>query len=451
MRYPVTGPQSRPVTEPVAKTDSLQDILARFDRYHPARIDLTLDRTRRLLTALGEPQQKLPPVIHVAGTNGKGSTIAFLRAIYEAAGLAVSTYTSPHLVDFTERFVLAGETISTAALCDLLNEVDDINDGQPITEFEIVTAAAFLALSRCEADVVLLETGLGGRYDATNMVDAPLATVITPISLDHQAFLGDDIAAIAAEKAAIQKAGVPSIIAPQPGVAAQVIDRIGAERGAIAFRAGQEWSFETVDNGFIYRSPATTLKLPLPSLFGAHQIVNAATAVACAAQSAQIAVAEKAMVTGLSAVQWPGRFQRLPDGALRQRLPAAWEVWLDAGHNGAAGAALAAALRQINAGEARSLHIVFGMLEDKDPVAFLGPLAGLASSVTAVPLADEPRSHNSKASAAALADAGIAADWAPSLDAALDALAVTQGDARVLICGSHVIVGAALRGTARPL
>jgi dihydrofolate synthase/folylpolyglutamate synthase len=441
----------RPANEPVGTAGTLQDILARFDRYHPARIDLTLDRVLRLLAALGDPHQSLPPAIHVAGTNGKGSTIAFLRAIYEAAGCAVSTYTSPHLVDFTERLVLAGETISTGALCGLLNEVDAINDGQPITEYEIVTAAAFLALARTPADIVLLETGLGGRFDATNVIDAPMATVITPISLDHQAFLGPDIASIAGEKAAIQKAGVPSIIAPQLLEAARVIERIGGEAGATAFRAGTDWSIEPSADGFIYRSNTTTLALPLPSLHGPHQLVNAATAVACVEQCALFAVTEKDIAAGLSHAYWPGRLQPLPDGVLRRRLSANLEVWLDAGHNAAAGEALAAALRQINADRPQPLHIIFGMLDDKDPTVFLDQLASLASSVTAVPLADEPRSHNPQASAGSLTRSGTTANWAPSLDAALDVLAETSGGARVLICGSHGLVGAALRGNARPL
>lgn len=431
--------------------DTLQDILARFDHYHPTRIDLTLDRTIRLLAELDDPHQSLPPVIHVAGTNGKGSTIAFLRAIYEASGLAVSTYTSPHLIDFTERFVLAGEEISLDALCDLLREVEAVNNGQPITEFEIVTAAAFLALSRTPADIVLLETGLGGRYDATNVIDAPMATVITPVSRDHEAFLGSDIAAIAGEKAAIQKAGAPSIIAPQPIEAAQVIERIGGEAGATLFRAGTEWSFEPGAGGFVYRSQKTSLSLPLPALRGAHQIVNAATAVACAEQCGQIAVTERDIIAGITNVHWPGRLEPLPDGPLRHRLPADWDIWLDAGHNAAAGEALAAELRQINADRKLPLHIVFGMLDDKDPTAFLSPLAILAASVTAVPLPGEPRSHDPQASAEALTNAGVMAGWAPSLDAALDGLATTPGGARVLICGSHVLAGAALRGSARPL
>jgi len=443
-------PMPRPATERAGAAERRHDILAGFDRYHPARIDLTLDRIVRLLADLDDPQRRLPPVIHVAGTNGKGSTIAFLRAIYEAAGLAVSTYTSPHLVDITERLALAGATITVAALRDLLDEVDAVNGGRPITEFEIVTAAAFLALSRTPADIVLLETGLGGRYDATNVIDTPLATVVTPVSLDHQAFLGSDIAAIAGEKAAIQKARVPSIIAPQSIEAAQVIERIGSEVGAIPFRAGAEWSFEPTADGFFYRSEKTTRTLPRPSLGGPHQLVNAATAVACVENCGQVDVADKDIAAGIANARWPGRFELMPDGPLRRRLPAGWEIWLDAGHNAAAGAALAAALRQINAGQPKPLHIVFGMLDDKDPIAFLRPLAGLATSVRAVPLADEPRSFDPQASVAALEKLGIMAGCAPSLDAALDALAGTSDAARVLICGSHVLVGAALRANARP-
>ncbi|MDH3738636.1 MAG: bifunctional folylpolyglutamate synthase/dihydrofolate synthase [Alphaproteobacteria bacterium] len=435
----------------MATAASLQDILARFDRYHPSRIDLTLDRTIRLLAALGAPHETLPPVVHVAGTNGKGSTIAILRAIYEAAGLVVSSYTSPHLIDFTERIVLAGQIISTASLCDLLIEVDAVNGGQTITEFEIVTAAAFLALARTPADIVLLETGLGGRFDATNVVDKPMATVITPISLDHEAFLGTDLASIAGEKAAIQKAGVPSVIAPQATEALRVIERSGEEVGANLFRAGQEWTLEPHDDGFTYRSQNGTLTLPLPALDGPHQIVNAATAVACVEQCAGITVAGPAIALGLTQVRWPGRFEHLSDGPLRKRLPPGWDVWLDAGHNGAAGDALAAALRQINANQPLPLHVIFGMLDDKGPKAFLRSLSALATSVTAVPLADEARSHDPRACAENLASDGVAAHWAPSLEAALDGLKNRQERARVLICGSHVIVADALRGNARPL
>jgi len=437
--------------EQAVTAGGLQDILARFDRYHPTRIDPTLDRTIRLLAELGDPQQSLPPVIHVAGTNGKGSTIAFLRAIYEAAGLAVSTYTSPHLINFTERFVLAGAEIPEGALCQLLREVETVNNGQPITEFEIVTAAAFLALSRTPADIVLLETGLGGRYDATNVLATPLATVITPVSLDHEAFLGSDIAAIAGEKAAIQKAKAPSIVAPQPVEAAQVIERIGEKIGVVPFRAGVDWSFESSADEFVYRSQKTTLPLPLPALRGAHQIVNAATAVACVEQCGQITVSEKDIAAGIANARWPGRFEILPDSPLRRRLPDGWEIWVDAGHNQAAGQALAAELRQINADRPRRLHIIFGMLDDKDPAAFLSPLALLAASVTAVPLPSEPRSHDPQASAETLTNAGVRTGWAPSLDTAFDTLAATPGGARVLICGSHVLAGAALRGDARPL
>lgn len=435
----------------MAAPNALEDILRRFDRYHPARIDLTLDRSFRLLAELGQPHQNLPPVIHVAGTNGKGSTIAFLRAIYEAAGLKVSTYTSPHLMDFTERFVLAGEVISKHDLYDLLNEVDAVNNSQPITEYEIVTATAFLALSRTPSDIVLLETGLGGRFDATNVIDTPLATVITPISLDHQAFLGPDIASIAAEKAAIQKSGVPSIIAPQPPEAARVIEQIGSRAGAIPFRASREWAGKPTPDGFTYQSESLSLSLPAPALVGAHQIINAATAIACVDQCTQIDVTERDITTSISQVRWPGRFERLPDGPLRRRLPATWDVWLDAGHNEGASTALAAALRQINADSPQPVHIIFGMLNDKDPRAFVGPLAELATSVTAVPLAGDARGHDTKMTAETLSQAGIAAGDAPSLEAALDALPASSGPARVLVCGSHLIVGAALRGNARPL
>ena len=428
---------------------SLEHILARFDRYHPARIDLTLERIYRLLDDLGNPQRELPPVIHVAGTNGKGSTIAFLRAICAAAGLAVSAYTSPHLLRFSERFVLAGQEIGMNALCDLLLEVDAINAGKPITEFEIVTAAAFVAMARTPADVVLLETGLGGRYDATNVIERPLATIITPVSLDHQEFLGADIATIAGEKAAIQKAGVRSIIAPQVAEAEAVIERIGREIGAELWRAGYEWRFSATSDGLNFCQSSAALTLPLPALPGTHQIANAATAVACLLGCPAWNIGPHHIAAGLRDVAWPGRLQRLRDGALFDRLPTGSEIWLDAGHNGGAGLALAEALRHINAAAPRPLHIVFAMLEDKDPTAFLEPLADFADTITAVPLDHEPRGHDPAATIAALDRAAIPARRAASLAQAVDDIAQRAGIARILICGSHGVVAAALRANGR--
>ncbi|MFL2655953.1 MAG: bifunctional folylpolyglutamate synthase/dihydrofolate synthase [Alphaproteobacteria bacterium] len=423
---------------------SLKTLLNRFDSYHPSRIDLTLDRIIRLLRSLGQPHLKLPPVIHVAGTNGKGSTIAFLRAIFEASGLVVSAYTSPHLIQLKERFLLGGRTISNYDLYNLLNEVEIINDGKEITEYEIITAAAFLSLSRTKADVVLLETGLGGRYDATNVVDKPILTVITPISLDHEIFLGPDIASISAEKAAIQKKDVPSVVAYQPTEAFNVIEDTALKVGAPVFRGGRDWFTQKKADSFIYKSKKTTLPLPIPNLIGFHQIQNASTAIACIEMYKKIDLLDKNIANGLKNVNWPGRFMALPDGNLRKKLPKKWNIWLDAGHNEAAGKVLAKTVRQINTESLLPLHIIFCMLEDKDPSIFLRPFIKYASSITAVDLPDEPRSHNPQIASVALTKSGIKTGWDHSLEASLYNLSKTLNEAHILICGSHAIVGAAL-------
>ena len=423
---------------------SLKTLLNRFDSYHPARIDLTLDRIIRLLGALGQPHLQLPPVIHVAGTNGKGSIIAFLRAIFEASGLVVSAYTSPHLIQLRERFVLGGRTISNYDLYELLNEIEIINDGHEITEYEIITAAAFLSLSRTKADVVLLETGLGGRYDATNVIDKPIVTIITPISLDHEMFLGPDIASISAEKAAIQKKEVPTVVAYQPTEAFNVIERTASKVGSRVFRAGRDWFIQEKAESFIYKSKKTILPFPIPNLIGFHQIQNAATAIACIEMCKDIDILDENIAKGLKNVNWPGRFMALPDGDLRKKLPVKWNIWLDAGHNGAAGEALAKTVRQINGDSLLPLHIIFGMLEDKDSSVFLRPFMKYASSITAVALPDEPRSHNPELTSVALTKSGIKTGWNHSLEASLNNLANTVNEAQILICGSHAIVGTAL-------
>jgi dihydrofolate synthase/folylpolyglutamate synthase len=443
--------KQRSANEPVNIDNSLKVLLDRFDGYHPARIDLTLDRIMRLLNDLGQPHHHLPPVIHVAGTNGKGSTIAFLRAIFEASGLVVSAYTSPHLIQLRERFVLGGKTISNNDLYELLKEVEIINGGQKITEYEIITAAAFLSLSRTPADVVLLETGLGGRYDATNVVNKPIATIITPISLDHEMYLGPDIVSISAEKAAIQKKGVPTVVSYQLSEAFNVIERTASKVGSRVFSAGRDWSIETKAESFIYKSKETTLSVPIPNLIGFHQIQNAATAIACIEICEEINVLGANIADGLKNVNWPGRFMALPQGALRKKLPTKWDIWLDAGHNGAAGEALAITVRQINSDGLLPLHIIFGMLEDKDSSVFLRPFSDYASSITAVPLLDEARSQNPQVTSVALTNRGIKTGWDHSLQASLNNLAKTVNEAQILICGSHAIVGTALlinsRGT----
>ena len=426
-----------------ADENAISAILARFVRYHPDRIDLSLDRMHRLLSDLGDPHEQLPPVIHIAGTNGKGSTTAFLDAILSAAGLRVSAYTSPHLVRFAERYRLAGEIISDADLRALLEEIDSLNAGQSITEFEIITAAAFLAMARVPADVVILETGLGGRFDATNVVARPAATVITPIGYDHMDFLGDTLGRIAGEKAAIQKPDVPSFVAPQAPEAAAVIAAFAAEAGAPLYRAGREWELAVTDDGGLYSRGETRWDLPAPGLPGRHQLDNAALATACLDVCGFPGVTAQTVRHGITQARWPGRMQRLTSGALVDLLPAGSELWLDAGHNPMGAAALADAFDRLQPGDPRPLHLVIAMLDDKDVTGFLAPFAARAADAIAVPLDNEPRAIPVDALVAGAATAGLTARPAGGVT---DALAqVSRGPVRVLVTGSHLLVGAALR------
>ncbi|HTT79646.1 MAG TPA: folylpolyglutamate synthase/dihydrofolate synthase family protein, partial [Stellaceae bacterium] len=356
-------------------------VLARLMQLHPKRIDLSLGRIERLLGALGNPQDRLPPVVHVAGTNGKGSTVATLRACLEAGGYHVHVYISPHLVRFHERIRLAGELIDEDALLAVLEECERANAGRPITFFEITTAAALLAFSRAAADVTLLEVGMGGRLDTTNVVRRPAVTAITPISLDHQAYLGDTIAAIAGEKAGILKPGVPAVIGPQEADAAAVIAARAAALGAPLSRWRQEWHCDPVGGGMRYAGAQWRLDLPLPSLAGAHQIANAGTAIACLEQLPDCPLPPAALARGLRHIDWPARLQRLKRGPLVALLPPGWELWLDGGHNPAAGAVLAEAA----AGwRDRPLSLIVGMLNTKDAAGFLAPLAPYARALCAV-------------------------------------------------------------------
>ena len=339
-------------------------ILSRLMELHPKVIDLSLDRTLDLLDRLGRPQDKLPPVVHVAGTNGKGSTIAFLRSILEQAGYRVHVYTSPHLVQFAERIRLAGEIIPEADLIALLEECEKVNEGVPITFFEITTCAGFKAFSDTPGDIVLLETGLGGRLDSTNVVDNPAVTVITPVSMDHPQFLGDTVSAIAGEKAAIQKEGTPSVIGGQPDEAMEVIEAYGRRINAPMARQGAEWQISETEDGLHFTSAPLTLDLPKPGLLGSHQTGNAGMAVAAMLELRDqgFEISDQHIRDGIAGARWPARLQRLGERARLLRIAAPdWQVWLDGGHNAAAGAALA----DMASGwqDELPLYIIFGMLE----------------------------------------------------------------------------------------
>jgi dihydrofolate synthase/folylpolyglutamate synthase len=417
-------------------------ILERLLRLHPQLIDLSLDRVRRLLRALGDPQEHLPPVIHVAGTNGKGSTIAFLRAALEAAGYRVNVFTKPHLVHFNERIRLNGRLIDEASLAALLEECERANAGAPITYFEITTAAAFLAFARTPADILLLETGLGGRFDATNVIARPALAAITPVSLDHQHFLGDTVAAIAGEKAGIIKPGRPVVIARQTPAALAVLEARAGELGAPLFRCGREWRVGPSDAGLRYegrRWPA--LDLPPPGLLGPHQYDNAGTALACLDCLDGFDLPPAALARGLREVEWPARLQHLAQGRLAEKLPDGWELWLDGGHNQAGGEALAAMARLW---QDRPLHLVFGMLRSHDAGAFLRPLAPHLSTLGTVAIPGEPNALSADEAAATARAVGIAAAPRPSVAAAITAAA--QGPVgRVLICGSLYLAGRVLQ------
>jgi dihydrofolate synthase / folylpolyglutamate synthase len=425
----------------MSATDSAAErVLTRLGKLHPKRIDLSLGRIERLLAALGNPHEQLAPVIHVAGTNGKGSTVATLRACLEAAGRRVHVYTSPHLVRFHERIRITGSLIGDDALAAVLEEVERVNAGAEITFFEITTSAAFLAFSRNPADFVLLEVGLGGRLDTTNVVRHPAVTAITPVSLDHQAFLGPTVAAIAGEKAGIVKPGAPAVIGPQLDEAEAVIEARAKVVGASCYRWQHEWRCATSGDGMRYEGRRWTLDLPLPSLPGVHQIANAGTAIACLEWLPGAAVAPTAIADGLRHIDWPARLQRLTRGPLVEMMRG-WELWLDGGHNPAAGQILADIAK--NWGD-RPLHLVVGMLNTKDAAGFLAPLAPHAQSLRAVTIPGEENPLPAAALAAAAASVGISAEAAGSVEIALRDIARNSIRGRILICGSLHFAGVIL-------
>jgi dihydrofolate synthase/folylpolyglutamate synthase len=420
----------------------IEGLIARLHGLHPRLIDLSLDRLLALLEKLDNPQRRLPPVLHVAGTNGKGSTCAFLRAIGEAAGLRVHVYTSPHLVHFQERIRLAGVLASDDVLEGAFDAVERANAGAPITVFEVITAIAFHLFASVPADLCVLEVGLGGRGDATNVVDRPAACAITSISLDHREMLGETLALIAAEKAGIIKPGVPVVTGAQPEAALAVLRARAADAGAAFLARDEAWRIAPEAGGLRYADAAGAFLLPPPSLAGAHQADNAGIAVA-AWRAAGLPGGAAALAAGLAAAEWPGRLQRL-HGALAGLLPAGWELWLDGGHNPGAGAALAEHLAAW--GREGPVHLLVGMKQSKDSAAFLRPLLPLAASVWAVA---EPAQHLALPVAAIIAASGGVARPGPTVAAALRALAQPGGPpARVLICGSLYLAGEVLKADA---
>lgn len=413
-------------------------ILERMMTLHPKVIDLTLARVDRLLAALGNPERSIPPVVHIAGTNGKGSTQAMIRAGLEAGGDRVHAYTSPHLARFHERIRLAGELISEPALTALLDECVRVNGPDEITFFEITTCAAFLAFARTPADWTLLEVGLGGRLDATNVVEKPRLTIITPVSMDHEAFLGDTIAKIAGEKAGIIKRGVPCIVGPQHPDGLAVIEAKAAALGAPLWVFGQHWNVWEERGRLIYQDENGLLDLPLPNLPGPHQVRNAGAAIAALRLLGKPEAACEAAVTKAF---WPARMQRLRHGPLVDLAPQV-ELWLDGGHNPAGGEAVAATLARM---PQRETHLICGMLNTKDVTGYMRPLAPQVTRLHAVSIPGEKNTLPAEVTRDATLSVGIDAVAAGSVAEALAGIAAVSPEARVLICGSLYLAGSVLR------
>jgi dihydrofolate synthase/folylpolyglutamate synthase len=423
-------------------------ILKRLLSLHPKLIDLKLDRMWRILARLGNPQSDLPPVLHVAGTNGKGSTIAYLRSAMEAAGLSVHCYTSPHLVKFHERIRLGrrggGELIGEDQLSALLEECEAVNGGEPITFFEITTAAAFLAFARHPADYLILEVGLGGRLDATNVVAGPALSIITTIDYDHQQYLGTTLTEIAREKAGILKPDVAAIVAPQPDEARAEIERCAEAEGAPLLIANQDWQAYEQHGRLVYQDESGLLDLPLPQLLGRHQIDNAGTAIAALRSLNDPRIGESHIAQGLKTAAWPARMQRLGPGELWSFIPKDAELWLDGGHNPSAGRALARAFSELNERVSRPLVLIWGMLNTKAIDDFITPFAEIVHRVVTLTIPDEENAMPARELAEAARRHDMSAETADSLEEALKQAAQITPAPRILIAGSLYLAGRVL-------
>ena len=457
MQNPSTAEAEKRSQSDVVALRPSDRILERVKRLHPKRMDLSLGRMERLLERLDHPEQKLPPVIHVAGTNGKGSTTAYLKAALEAAGYGVHVYTSPHLVRFNERIQLASADDSGAAAIEeaeleaLLTECETANGEDPITFFEITTACAFLAFSRHPADFVLLEVGLGGRLDATNVIDKPLLTVLTSISIDHVQFLGEKLAGIAAEKAGILKAGVPCVAAYQSEAAMQPIDSRATEISAPLFTGGREWQVDETENSLAVTVGNQTTQYPLPALPGGHQIINAGLAVAVLKNLPGYDIGDEAISSGLKSASWPGRLQALHQSRAARHLPDGSELWLDGGHNEASGIALGETLDAWQTDDPRPTYAICGMLNVKDVSGFVVSFVGRIDRLYGIAIPGEINALPAADIAAQAETAGLDARPALSVIDALEAISARhrQSDAgtpppRVLICGSLYLAGSVL-------
>lgn len=428
----------------MSRTDA---ILKRLAALHPKLIDLSLDRMLPLLDTLGRPQDKLPPVIHVAGTNAKGSTIAYLRAFLEAAGKRVHVYNSPHLVRFNERIRLAGKLVGTRRLNQVLERVEAVNAGNPITFFEVTTVAAMLLYAETEADYLLLETGMGGTYDTTNIVEHPLGVIITPVDFDHQSYLGNTIAEIAANKAGILKRGSKAVIGLQHEEGRAVIDRAARRLGVTPLYQGEDFHGAAQEGRLVYQDEDGLLDLPPPALIGAHQFDNAALAIA-ATRHFGLPVSAAEIAQGLRQVVWPARMMPL-HGRLRDLLGPGGELWLDGGHNVHGATALAGAIAEMNKSRPAPLVLIMGMMNTRKPAEFLAPFAGQVQQIYTLTVPGEPNAHKADDIASAGRAAGFAATPKRSILSALEAAAAIP-NARVLICGSLYLAGDVLAKNRTP-
>jgi dihydrofolate synthase/folylpolyglutamate synthase len=443
------------VNTPAAKPQSLGELIARLSTLHRQPIDLGLERMRRLLERLGHPERNLPPVIHVAGTNGKGSTVAFLRAILEAAGLRVHVFTSPYLVRINECYRIGraggGALVDDDELRKIFEHCECVNAGEPITLFEIETAVAFDLFARHSAELVLLEVGLGGRLDATNVIEAPAASVISPISMDHTEFLGDSLAMIAREKAGIIKRGAPVICAEQADEASAVIEQCAKRMHAPLHRAGQEWHVNVERGRLVYQDDRGLMDLAAPRLFGRHQFDNAGLAIATLRALDAFKVEPSAFEAGIVNAEWPARMQRLSSGPLVDQGPQGGEIWLDGGHNAEGGRVAAAALGDLEERVSRPLVVIVGMMANKDAAAFLANFAGLTRHIIAVRIPDRENAMPPDRLADAARALGMRVESSASVDAALRSLAglAYEVPPRILITGSLYLAGHVLASTVR--
>ena len=425
------------------KSDAL---INKLSEIHPKGFDLSLGRISLLLEKLGNPQDKLPPVIHVAGTNGKGSTLAFTRAILEAQGYKVHVHTSPHLVNWHERYRLAGTLVSDDVLADAIQRVADANNDEPITVFELLSAVMFVLFSEHEADFALVEVGLGGRFDATNVILKPIVCAIAPVALDHQAYLGDTISKIAYEKAGIIKQGVPVAIAIQQDEACETIEEVARKNNSPMQIAGQDFDFYRDSTGFIFQDEDGLLDLPLPKLSGQHQMANAALAIATI-RLGGIEVSPEAFAQGMLNVTWPGRLEKLPNGKITKQLSSHCDIWIDGGHNPSAGEAIATELLRQNIGSDRKTLLICGMINTKEPYGYFKPFEALDAEVFTIPVAMSEAGMSPEDLSRVAIKAGLETQSFACLKDAITEAANRlnkENDMRILFCGSLYMVGEVL-------